>query len=358
MAIISSPLCRRTVLKVILADLLAGLSLVDNANASFGAGTREKCFQQIMSGYQKRLQIPAITAVFGTRNEQFVFCHGAHEQTLFPLASVTKVFTATLLLLLAEEHKISMNDSIRKYFDQLPDTFENVRILNLVSHTSGLALSGGNAQHRAAYLASLSNAGLRFLPGEQMEYNNPAYVLLGWILEKITGHSFADLLSSEICLPLKLNKTFVPKNGFEDYSSGNKLDKNRLVPASTALDFQTMGGTGGLVSCVTDLGLFCSDLLSGNLLSERSLARMFEPILLNSKRTAGTALCWEIASGYGSRLFKKNGNIDGFSTWVAVAPSKHTYFAILGNLGGVSFEQCNDQIFEKIGELKSSTLLR
>ncbi len=355
---ISSLISRRTILKLMFADLLAGVSLIDNANSSSGAVSNEEIFQHVISNYQKRLRIPVITAVFGRGKDQYVFYGGADETTLFPLASVSKVFTATLLLLLAEKHKIDLKDSIRKYFDQLPDSFENVKILNLVTHTGGLALSGGNAQHRAAYLCSLGSAGLRFPPGEQMEYNNPAYVLLGWIVEKITEQNFADSLVSEICQPLKLKNTFVPNNGFVDYQSGHKFDKNRLVPASAALEFQTMGGTAGLVSCASDLGLFASALLSGKLLSAISLAKMFEPIMLNSRRPAGTAFCWEIAQGYGSRLYKKNGNIEGFSTWLAVVPSKQTYFAVLGNLGGVNYEQCNGQIFERMGGLKSRASVR
>ncbi|MBX9573116.1 MAG: beta-lactamase family protein [Candidatus Obscuribacterales bacterium] len=331
-------------MKFLLAEALAGMEFVA-PQVSAAASQYEQKYQLILKRFQKRFRVPVLSAVFSDGNKSLPYCDGATEQTVFPLASVTKVFTATYMLILAERHKLSLKDSICKYFEQLPDSFEKISLLNLITHTSGLALSGGNAQHRAAYLSSLSNRGLRFIPGEKMEYNNPAYVLLGWIAEKITGQSLSEGVDREIFQPLDMKNTSFPKNGFTAYEPGYKRIKNQLVPASTDLEFQTMGGTAGAVSCVSDMTLFASGLLSNKLLDTSSLSRMFEPMTLNSGRLSGTAFCWQIGKDYESKVFHKNGNIEGFSTWFAIDPINKASLVVLSNLGGLSFEDISREAF-------------
>lgn len=328
-----------------MAESITGISFANGLAPVCAEITKEQKFQKILSHFQKRWRIPSLFAEYGNLEKRILYSSNVGEESIFPLASISKVITATQILLLAERHKLKLSDSICKYFDQFPESFQKITLNSLITHTSGLALSGGDAQNRATYIKSLAYAGLRFSPGERFEYNNPAYVLLGWIIERVSGKSLSACFEENIFAPLGMNHTSIPNNGFADYPEGHRWDKTKLVSASSKLEFQTMGGTGGVVSCTSDLAQFSKALLTNKVLNKDSLAIMFDATQLDSGRLSDSAFCWRLGKDYAGRVYNKNGNFEGFSTWLAVDPSKKSYLIALCNLGGVSFEDCSREVF-------------
>ena len=344
-------LTRRNGLRFVFSELLLSFAF-QNRNVCLASESKskeiERKFERILGRYQTLWKVPSLLAELGAGNERYSYSAGATSHTVFPLASVSKVFTSCSILLLAEEHKLSLKDSIRAYFEHLPPQFEQISLLNLVTHTSGLALSGGDAQHRSEYLSNLGNAGLRFRPGERMEYNNPAYILLGWIAEKVSSQPLAQLMRTQIFQPTNMNDTAIPANGFDGYEKGHRWSHEKLVPASVNLEFQTMGGTGGLVSSLADLAKFASALLDAQILSRSSLSRMFEPMMLNSGHPSGTSFCWRLGQHYSSRVYEKNGNIEGFSSWLALDPGRKSFLILLTDLGGLKMEELSRELFKLV----------
>ena len=308
-----------------------------------------RSYENIIKTMDKRFRIPDTVCRFHKPPySDFDFADTktqASNTTKFPLASISKLFTAIAILQLVDENALSLNDSVCKFFPNLPPSWEKIKIRHLITHTSGIALSGGEAAHRKEYLNTLGSRPLNFEPGERMEYNNPAYILLGWIIEKQRSEPLREVFGERIFRPLEMNDTSIPEESFVDYIQGYTEKKNELSQVERKLDFQTMGGTAGVVSTVEDLSKFAEALCQGKLLSPKSYSEFFQPHLLNSNKPAGTASCWRIEKGYASRVYQKNGNISSHSSWLAIDPKEKSYLIILSNKGGIKFDDTSRQFF-------------
>ncbi len=140
--------------------------------------------------------------------------------TVFDVASVSKQFTAFAIALLARRGRLSLDDSVRKYVPKLPEFGKPITISHLVHHTSGLRDFGGllimtgwrmdNPVNKADFINIVSKQkGLNFTPGEKFTYSNTNYALLGMIVERVSGRSFADFMKAEVFGPLDMNNTIV-----------------------------------------------------------------------------------------------------------------------------------------------------
>jgi CubicO group peptidase (beta-lactamase class C family) len=142
------------------------------------------------------------------------------ENTVFEAASVSKQFTATSILLLAREGRISLDDDVRKYIPQLPDYGETIRIHHLLTHTSGLKdwrnityISGWPTGKRL-YNQSMAldmickQKSLNFMPGERYSYSNSGYDLLAVIVEKVSGMKFKDFVGERLLKLAGMNQSF------------------------------------------------------------------------------------------------------------------------------------------------------
>jgi CubicO group peptidase (beta-lactamase class C family) len=136
--------------------------------------------------------------------------------TKFRLGSVTKQFTAAAVLLLAERGKLSLDDSVKKHWPDAPSSWESVTFFHLLTHTAGIpnmAALPNFATYRlmpspvARTVALLKDRPLEFAPGAQMRYSNSGYVLLGYLIESISGQSYAAFLRDNIFTPLGMMDT-------------------------------------------------------------------------------------------------------------------------------------------------------
>src|SRR5260370_5599071 len=167
----------------------------------------------------------------------------ATQETIYEMASLTKPFTATAIMMLAEEGKISLEDSLSKYFPEAPETWRKITIRHLLSHTSGLSdffsipalrSESGFAWEREykpeELLWVLFQASLQAQPGEKWSYSNIGYYLLGFIIEKVTGDTYEQFLRRRIFEPLKMTATqrMSRKDVIQNRASGYTWDHNVL----------------------------------------------------------------------------------------------------------------------------------
>jgi D-alanyl-D-alanine carboxypeptidase len=192
----------------------------------------------------------------------------------FRVGGVTKAFTAAIVLLLAEEGKLGLDDPLGRFLPGVVPGGNRITVRELLNHTSGLAnftdyTSWRNKAERSKSIRPLDV--LRFVaskprvfapPGSSFSYSNTNYVALGLIVEKVTGHRFAQELESRIVRPLGLRRT--------------ELAVTRRLPDLTddGVNPNLPWTAGGIVSNAQELVRFYSALLSGHLLSHASLAEI------------------------------------------------------------------------------------
>ena len=190
----------------------------------------------------------------------------------FRVASVTKTFTATIVLQLVDEGKLGLSNTLESHLPGVVPRGDEITIRHLLQHRSGLVNYTAYAWEENAskspstrpidVLRFAGSKPLAFKPGSRWSYSNTNYIALGLVIEQITGRSYADELERRIFRPLSLDDTELPRT-----RRLPDLDDGGLNP-------KTAWAAGGIVSNAGDLSRFYSALLSGRVLSSASLARM------------------------------------------------------------------------------------
>jgi len=256
-------------------------------------------------------------------------------QTKFRLGSITKQFTATAIMMLQERGKLSVQDPACKYLENCPEAWKAVTVRHLLTHTSGIPSYTGLPDFRKtmsmpATLAELTdrfrNRPLEFQPGEKFSYNNSGYILLGSIIEKVSGEDYESFLRRNIFEPLKMASTGYDHTSevLKGRASGYLLNGDKLDNAPF-LDMSLPHAAGALYSTVEDLYLWDQALYSEKLLSKKSFAEMYTPFKNNY------AYGWGVNDQYGMRRISHGGGINGFATFIARYPEQQSTIIVLSN---------------------------
>ncbi|WP_409175271.1 serine hydrolase domain-containing protein [Brevibacillus fortis] len=277
----------------------------------------------------------------------------------FRIGSVTKTFTATVVLQLAGENRLNLDDSIEKW---LPGVIQGngydgnqITIRQILNHTSGIAeyLRSKDADMmnpQKSYTAEeLVKIGLSlppdFAPGKGWSYSDTGYVLLGILIEKITGNSYAEEIENRIIEPLELSNTFLPGNS--SVIPGTKHARGYFQPdgASELKDVtyynpSIASSAGDMISTADDLNKFFSYLLSGKLLKEQQLKQMLTTVPTGSAEISGYGLgIYETKLPNGVSIWGHTGSIPGFITLVGgTLGGKHMLTVNLNSMGKANFK--------------------
>lgn len=205
----------------------------------------------------------------------------ANIYTMYRIASITKIFTATMIFQLIEENKISLQTTLDVYFPQMPNA-KTITIRHMLSHRSGLRdftqIDSMPAwieklPHREKMLTTISTYPVDFQPGERFSYSNSNYVLLGYIIEKIDGQSYESALQKRICAKLGLIQTHevdrTPNKKENESFSYRFIDTWTHQP-----ECKMPEGAGGIISTPIELVKFMDGLFTGKLLTKESLSAM------------------------------------------------------------------------------------
>ena len=259
-------------------------------------------------------------------------------ETIFRLGSVTKQFTSMSIMMLQQSGKLSVGDPICKFFTDCPEVWNPITIRNLLTHTSGITNYTGFADFAKttimpittpAMVDRLKKEPLEFTPGEKMAYSNSGYFLLGAIVEKASGKTYADFLQENIFTPLGMKQT-----GYDDplriimnRAAGYQKQAGKIINASY-MDMSVPYAAGSLYSTTGDLLIWDQALYTEKLVSKKSLAEIFTPW----KGEAGYAYGWGIAKKFGRREISHGGGIYGFATQIARYPDDRVTVVVLSNI--------------------------
>ena len=261
----------------------------------------------------------------------------ATPQTNYRLASVTKQFTATAILLLYQDSKLSLDDRIKRWLPSLPAALDSVTIRQLLTHTSGIIdyedviPPGTTTQpHDADVLRLLeSQDSTYFKPGTKYQYSNSGYALLALIVERVSGKSFATFLHDRIFAPLGMNHTVAFENGISTVSN-RAFGYTMKDSAWTRKDQSTTSavlGDGGIYSSIDDLVRWDAALYDSRLLNDASRKLAFSPQTPTDKPDVSYGFGWRIT---GETLWH-SGETSGFRNVIVRYLARHLTVVILTN---------------------------
>jgi D-alanyl-D-alanine carboxypeptidase len=254
----------------------------------------------------------------------------ATADTSYPIASVSKQFTAAAILRLADQGKLSLEDPLSRFFPAARPQIGALTIRHLLEHTSGLT-HGGPAP-RAAAVNVISRGGTARAQGEEWAYSNYNFSLLGLVIEQASGRDYARYVNDELAGPLGLtgtgyceDGTAVPGRG-RDYQSGVKT----VSPTSYWTEPRFFA-SGGLCSTVLDLVRWQKALEEGHVVSAAMLQAMRTPARLSSGLEAGYGFGTRLGSTGGHRKFGHTGGGQSNKAVVARYPDDDVTIAVLLN---------------------------
>jgi CubicO group peptidase (beta-lactamase class C family) len=258
--------------------------------------------------------------------------------TKFRLGSVTKQFTAASVLLLEERGKLTVEDPVKKYMPDAPAAWDNITIFNLLTHTSGIPNFTNFPDYHSLepfpataekLVARFRDKPLDFQPGEKWTYSNSGYVLLGYLIERITGQGYAKFVQDNIFTPLGMkdsgydsNSALIPRR-----ASGYARDKSGVINAGY-IDMTIPLSAGALYSTTEDLLRWEQGLFGGKVLSAASLEKMTKPF------KSDYAFGLQVHTVNGLKVIDHGGGIEGFNTALSYYPEDKTTVVVLGNLNG------------------------
>jgi CubicO group peptidase (beta-lactamase class C family) len=258
------------------------------------------------------------------------------EQTRYQVGSVTKQFTATVILKLVEQGKLSLTDKLSKFYPGFPKG-DQVTIEHLLTHTSGIKSYTGvpsvfdsiktipvNEKGMVKLIASFP---YDFEPGTNWSYSNSAYSLLGYIIEKVTGKTYEQTVRELILSPLGMTHSgFDFKNLPDQKATGYYAVRDGNGVRAQLVDSSVSYSAGSLYSTLEDLAKWNSSLYSGKVLSEASMKNA------HTIRRNHNGLGWFIDTIHGLRVIQHGGGIDGFLCQNYVIPEEGIQVTVLGNV--------------------------
>jgi CubicO group peptidase (beta-lactamase class C family) len=273
----------------------------------------------------------------------------AKADTVFQSGSVGKQFAATAVMMLVEEGKVGLDDPVQKYFPDAPDLWKNIKIRNLLSHTSGLGEYENAARTKPDgpfYLRldmnedelykRISAMPMDFQPGEDWSYRNTNYVLLGILIHKVTGKFYGDYLEERIFKPLGMTATRIisDRDIIPHRAAGYELVKGQLKNQEWVSPTFNSTADGTLYFTVLDLEKWDAALYTEKLLKRSSFEQMWTVMKLNNGRPnkANYGFAWGIKQVNGHKVMEHSGAWQGFTAHIARYVDDKLTIVVLTNL--------------------------
>jgi CubicO group peptidase (beta-lactamase class C family) len=261
--------------------------------------------------------------------------------TVFEVGSVTKQFTAAAILMLQERGKLAVQDDITQYLTDFPTQEKKVTIHHLLTHTSGIPSYTGMKEWIPRMREDLPVGELigffkgkpfDFDPGTKWAYDNSGYVLLGAIIEKVSGKSYERFIEDEIFQPLGMTHSYYGSwsDVIPNRAAGYDKENDHFVN-TPYLSMTQPYAAGSLMSTVGDLALWDRALSGGTLLKKESLDRMFTSGALTSGQLTRYGYGWTFHDLAGKKVIEHGGDINGFSCDVLRIPEEKILVVVLTN---------------------------
>ncbi len=337
------------------------------ANFVATAQTKEEKLHELLMGYCATNEFNGTALVVQNGkillNQGYGFANTAtksknYSHTVFQIGSITKQFTAAIILKLEEEGKLKVTDKLAKYFPTYPKG-DSITIHHLLSHTSGIYNYTSDGQFmqgeldkpitQAQMLALFENKPLAFAVGSQMQYSNSNFMLLGYIIEKVMQQSYEKTVRDYLFKPLQMKNS-----GFDYKNLTLQGNRNKALPyfsikdeesfAAKLVDSTISYAAGGIYSTTEDMLKWHEGLLKGKVLKAKSLEKAFTPY----KNNFGYG--WVADSVYGQKAVYHNGSILGFTSNIYRIPADNTCVILLANIGTQKIDQITKDLLAVVYE--------
>jgi len=278
----------------------------------------------------------------------------ASAKTVYRIGSITKQFTAAAILLLAEDDGLALDDPITDFLPDYPSEGAAITVRHLLNHTSGIKSFTNMPSYRKEMRKDVSHeeiidrfkdVPLNFAPGEKFRYCNSGYYLLGVILEKASGESYADFLQERLFRPLSLESTcydtqarIIPNRARGYSRTGNEFRNTAYVSMTQPFS------AGALASTVEDLITWQRGLVGGKLLTADSHQSMTTQGKLNDGRHTNYGLGLFVRKFDGHTALRHGGGIKGFRSDLTYLPEIDHTIVVLANCESARPEKLSDRI--------------
>jgi CubicO group peptidase (beta-lactamase class C family) len=265
----------------------------------------------------------------------------ATADTIYQSGSVGKQFTATLVMMLVEEGKMSLDDRIGKYIPDAPDIWKDITVRHLLTHTSGLSNKlYDHINMRQDYtedelVKQIAALPLDFQPGEKWSYSNPGYVMLGILIHKAAGKFYGDLLREKVFAPLGMTTArIIDEAGIiPNRAAGYRLVEGELKNQEWVSPLLNTTADGALYFTVLDMAKWDAALYTEKLLKRASLDLMWTPAKLNDGKTEQRyGFGWGLGEVRGHRVIEHGGGWQGFATQISRYVDDKLTVIVLTNL--------------------------
>jgi CubicO group peptidase (beta-lactamase class C family) len=280
--------------------------------------------------------------------------------TNFRMASVSKQFTAMAVMLLVDEGKLALGDTLDKFFPGSPEYWQKITIKHLLTHTSGLpdyenAIPAGTTlqlDDMDVVRMLLDTEEPLFEPSEKWQYSNSAFVMLGMVVEIAADQPFHSFMVDRIFAPLEMNNTLLFQRGLNEVPNrafGHEEQDDKWVRADQSVTSATRGD-GVVYTSVEDYEKWLRGLAGNKLLTPESHRAMFTPQEKTTRGESHYGFGWFIDEYRGERRIHHNGDTRGFRICSQIFPDRHA--AIL-----LQFNTAVAEDMMKVGERVSNILI-
>ncbi len=260
---------------------------------------------------------------------------------IFRIGSMTKQFTAIAILQLMELGKLDLQDDITKFIPDYPTRGQRITIENLLTHTSGINSYTSDPDFTqymrmdkkpVEVINLFKDKQLEFVPGTKWSYSNSGYFLLGYIIEKVSGKTYAQYLDDNFFKPLGMTNSCLGSDSriIMNRASGYQKGDGGIINASM-ISMTIPYSAGSILSTVEDLYKWNQALHSYRLVKKETLAKAFTEYHLANGKGTGYGYGWFLRKLQGSPTIEHGGGINGFLTSGVYLPDEDVFVAVLSN---------------------------
>jgi CubicO group peptidase (beta-lactamase class C family) len=357
------------------AILSVAVALSFSATAS--AGSDAALSQRVDAAVRTQMKVQKIpgVSIAVVRNGRVIKATGygvanievsapVRPDTIFEAGSITKQFTASAVMMLVEEGKVGLDDSITKYFPEAPQAWKSITVRHLLTHTSGIPDYWGDTEQNyytkgvidfrreytddeltRAYFAQ----SLDFQPGEKWSYCSTGYNLLGILIRRVTGKSYGDFLRERIFAPLHMDATrvFSWTEIVPHRASGYDLVDGVWKNAGSWMSSSVMtSADGGLLTNVLDLTKWDAALYSDKVLKRSTRDAMWTPLGLSTGSASAGGIGWFIADAHGHRVLYHTGGGYGFYADISRYVDDRLTIVVMTNV-----DETHTDVLKLVGEI-------
>lgn len=285
----------------------------------------------------------------------------ATSQTQYNVASVTKVFTASLVVMLHERGVLDLDQPVVKYLpgdvsiSTTPEVGAKITLRQLASHTSGLprgvpgrvqSVDGWYELEPQRLYRHLADVEMESDPGTEELYSNLGFGLLGHALERAADKPFDQLMQEMICDPLQLQRTAIPSNAKLSPATGYDSSSWRFERTHSLRE--RLAGSGGLVTTVEDLAKFLAAQMEPGVFSEEMLRELHGRSTLPDGTKVGASLGWTSRRNpFLGRILEKNGGRSNCNGWIGFSAEQRVGVAVVTNCGGPDVDEMGRWLLER-----------